>query len=232
MTELDYFDHNKNEEKSENLFIDERKKIKYSEEINKLRRINAPLQTLLDIIDAISRDYFKKRFNIERDAEYSDLIEFFSTKNNPAATSYCQRIMEYLYSGDPLTKEKMNDLIGDLEFIMDKEDPTKEEEIEKKGPLASILEKIKFFENETEKKKKDVYLEDETKKFINQKLNEKEEGKDPKVELREKIIKNGNSQKDLIRIEGEEKKIENIDNLERIKSKIRERKDFTERTIV
>jgi hypothetical protein len=131
-----------------------------------------------------------------------------------------------------LTKDKMNDLIGDLEFIMDKEDPTKEEEIEKKGPLASILEKIKFFENETEKKKKDVYLEDETKKFINQKLNEKEEGKDPKVELREKIIKNGNSQKDLIRIEGEEKKIENIDNLERIKSKIRERKDFTERTIV
>jgi len=221
--------------KEEEANLIDREKIRYPEQIHKLRELKAQPSVMLELIDAIAKDFFWKRFRTKKSAEYSELHEIFEKKGNPAAAGFCARMLEATYAGSPITKEKIMDLIGDLEFIMDKEDPGTTEEIEKRGPLENILEKIKVLESEKEKKRKDYYVDDVTKKIIKTKLlKEREREITSKQKESEKVQNTASESKEEAKEEKtlqdanfkedeqtpQERRVENIDDLYRIKSKI------------
>ena len=145
-----------------------------------------------------------------------------------------------MYSGEKITNDRLNDLMTDFEEILYKEGISYEQyDAKKKEP---ILAKIGLFERYSKEKKDEEYVGKETKKVIMSKLLEKRKEKlerEPvKIPLRhEEIIKhpefseaalsflqNSSSEGDEEQEMEEDKYIENIDDLGRIKSKIKQRK--------
>lgn len=215
--------------------------IRHLDQIEKLKRLKESPETLLEVLDVIAQDFLKKKFHIRKAIEYSDLIEFFTAKNKPQIIDFCRRMNEALYSGQTLTGGNIEDLITDLESIILKEDPGHNEYESKKDPkLYSLIDKISLFETKKEKAVKEEYLGKKTKALINSKLSKK---KDPleKQSISVPIQNNNyntpaaggsntaldllNSEEGAPEVEPEEDKlIESIDDLDRIREKIQQRK--------
>lgn len=216
-------------------------KIKYSDQVSRLRNLKENPETSLEILDALAQDFFRKRFHIKKNFEYSELVDFFREKNNLPASDFCRHMMESLYSGEEITQEKINDLLTDLEVIMDKDDPTRATEAYHKSKLGSIIDSLNIFENEKERQAKDVYVGAKTKKIIKSRILENKKVLAPqkkKVEIakEESNIKKESMNSALTFIQPSDSKIEeepeedknigSIDDLDRIKSKIQQRKSI------
>jgi hypothetical protein len=216
--------------------------IRHIDEVEKLKRLKEPPETILEILDVISRDFFKKKFHIKKSTEYSDLIEFFTEKNAPQIINFCRRMNEALYSGRTLTAGNINDLIADLEAIISKEDK-KSNGYETKRDLKfySLVDKLSLFDSKKEKAAKEEYLGKKTKEIITSKLIKRKESIQPQkmeIPIGEDNYDNPEAQNTALslinteedvennpEIEPEEDKlIESIDDLDRIKEKIQQRK--------
>jgi len=218
--------------------------IKHIDQVEKLRKLKESPETILDVLDIVAKDFLKKKFHIRNANEYSDFIEFFADKGYPQIVDFCRRMNEALYSGQTLTPGNIDDLLSDLESIIIKEDPKHSGYEKKKDPqLYSIIDRISLFENKKEKTEKEEYLGKKTKKIISSKLSKRKEPAEKQVmgfsiqELPHSgtLEEGTNSALSLMIPEDqsesipdiepeEDKMIESIDDLDRIRAKIQHRK--------
>ncbi len=223
--------------------------LKHINQVEKLRKLKEPPETIIEIIDVITQDFLKKKFHLKGALEYSDLINFFREKEKPQIMDFCRRMNEALYSGEVLTQSNIADLITDLESIMMKEDPKYKDYHQHKDAFYSLVDKIKIFDSQKQQKeKKEEYISQKTKEIILSKLSGKKSNlkKSGKIEIpnQDQIKTNFsigqedsdalsllNPQESLEAEPEEDKLIESIDDLDRIKQKIQDRKKSKEENL-
>jgi len=206
--------------------------LKYIDEVENLKKLKESPEIILEVLNEIVQDYLRKKYHIKKGADYSELIEVFKEKNNPILSDFCTKMTESSYSGEKLTRDKVSDLIWDFERIIQEEEPKKK--IIGHDPFSKMMKKIGIFEKE--KIQTDQFLSKKAKKMIYSKLTAKKEEKNAnqinEIVKEDKEEPSGDLSKkpevDLLSEDQEESKeelaINSIDNLERIKAKIQERK--------
>ncbi len=145
----------------------------------RLRSMNESPEVMIDLIHAVAIDFFQKRFHVKKNAEYSELITFFTEKNLIPIATFCDEMLKARYGGVPLTKDKIADIISDLELIIDKTAPNEESK-------SGILGRFKVFEPKHAKQKEGVYLGKKTQSYIRSKLAEKKRSDKQKIAEDEK----------------------------------------------
>ncbi len=208
--------------------------VSYIDEIEKLRTLKEPPETVLEVIDALARDFLRKKFHIKRNAEYSEIAQFFIQKNKLHIAEFCRRMTDALYSGEQITSDSVEDLTADLENIINKEG-LGEELGAKEDIFTAVVNKIKILDH-NEKEKKEEYVGKSTRKIIKSKILGKKQAAPKKLEfpiIAEKSAAPKYSDGTALSflqepspeiIEEEEKHIASIDDLDRIRSKIQKKK--------
>ena len=221
---------------------DESADVSYIAEIKKLKTLKEPPETVLEVIDALARDFLRKKFHIRRNAEYSEITEIFIEKNKPLIVEFCRRMTEALYSGEEITHGLVEDLTADFESIINREG-LGEELGAKEDIFTSMINKIKILdygEKKEGKKGKENYVGKNTRKVIKSRILGKKQAIPEKLDFSmdvEKSAPKENSNSTALSFlqdqtpeisEEEERHIASIDDLDRIRSRIQQRKRAVE----
>ena len=208
----------------------------YAAEIEKIKRSDGIPEEKLSLLDLLLKDFFRKRFHFKKNTEYSEMIEIFLEKNKPELAVFCHDLIRRLYSGDPLDQDTISVLLENSTIMIENELHTIEIKskvkksfsflFKKKPPIADNSANVsRQVEKEIDKK---IPSEARYNKITSELTpdNKKVRNVD---DLREKldlsiIDEAGKNQENSSTIEDENKSIENIDNLDRIKEKIKKRK--------
>ena len=206
-------------------------------ELMKIKRSSQSAETKLALLDLLVKDFLNKKFHLKKNSEYSELVEFFLQKNKPPIALFCHQMTKQLYGGELLNRDVMDTLIDEAREMIDKETEDDNKKDVKKGLLSSLFKSNK--KNEvTEAVSSNVSKQ--TEKIINKKLmpeglikveNLKNDNPGRNIEQFEQSLEKDNSInaenmeliKDNVELEGSES-IKSIDDLDRIKEKIRYRK--------
>lgn len=218
-------------------------KASYINEIARIKSSTQPLDTKLNLLNLLMHDFLRKRFHIRKNEEYSEMIEYFLAKNKPHIAIFCNEMIKQLYSGESMNQSTIMILLDDARIMIEKELYGSSSISRKKKPKTSIFSPIfnKFKKKEKpQEESSPKTVSKQTEKIIENTLspeqsiriedhsNDEDEQKETK--LNTKSIESLRSQLHLTIspkdappiIEGENhKSIESIDNLERIKQKIR-----------
>ncbi len=209
-------------------------KISYSKELDKIMNNKKPPEITLSLLNILIRDFLSKKFHVRKDLEYDEMTEFFLSKNKPEIANLCHDMTERLYTGESINTEEINKIIIKFRNLIENEqgkEGKEEKSIMKRiwGKLSS--KKIEKQAVKTEPSKTAINIINYELEKYNPSLRadkEKEnviseislsETKDKKIspELIPSLDKSmQNQQKSYL--------IEHIDNLERIKQRIQERK--------
>jgi len=129
----------------------------YSREVKKLVGWKDSPEKILDKINIISRSFFREAFNLSYNLEYLELAEEFRKKGIKEGVSFCRLISELNYSGEEISKNKIDAAVNLLKEIVKNNKILSEEDkllIEKKKKLASLKVKKTAEEKEKEEKEK------------------------------------------------------------------------------
>lgn len=90
----------------------------FDDKLKALRKKEGEPQEFLIELDALARDFFSIKFGVDRESKYSELISFFRERKNTGAAEFCERIQEEFYAGENLSKDSLNFLFENLEFLI------------------------------------------------------------------------------------------------------------------
>lgn len=209
----------------------------YLEELQKIESSRQPVDVSLSLIDILVRDFLIKKFHITKNSEYDELVDFFLQKNMPDIATFCYEMVYALYSGEKISQDKLKALIDDLKSLMDKEQNTATEKKSKafffslnkiwKKPLRSarnqhsVSKQIKKL-IDLELDKYGSHLKSSEKENVLLEISPQRTG-----QLPTSINKSaGNAQYSPQIEEFNHPSIEHIDNLERIRRIIGERRKY------
>ncbi len=82
----------------------------YMTKISNIKTDN--LDEALKSLNQLMKSFFREAFHIKGPLDNSYLEQYFVARNNKKATKLIQEITRLLYSGEKLTKEKLQELIG------------------------------------------------------------------------------------------------------------------------
>lgn len=220
-------------------------KMSYLEELEEIEMREQAPDVKLDLIDLLIKDFLSKKFHVYKNTEYAELIQSFLEKNKPQIALFCHAMVEARYSGEKINSEKIKILIEEAKNIIENEqDP---ESNVKKKTFKSMLSpfSLKIFKkkNNFGPKTSSRYIGKKTKQIIEESLSLKPpEIKDSLDELNtdkskqinyllyklSPVLESKEDIKSMPESMGKEPKIygyiRSIDDLERIKERIRERK--------
>jgi len=219
------------DEKNLDILNQRRAENSYLSEIEKIESSKQPIESTLSLIDIIVRDFLIKKFHILKNSEYDELVDYFLQKNKPEVATFCYEMVEALYSGEKINGQKLKALIEDLKTLIEKEQHFIKEE--KKESYFSGISKIW---KKSRKLPKDLglvskqikrYIDLEIGKYdANAKPAEKENVLLEMMPVRQISIKKESAGEPHV-IQNEESShpsIEHIDNLERIRRRIEEKR--------
>lgn len=78
----------------------------YEKEIEKIALMDKDPKRMIELLDLLAKDYFRKKYHLKKSMEYSEMATYFKTKERPDIESFCQNMIEALYSGDYISSEK------------------------------------------------------------------------------------------------------------------------------
>lgn len=99
-------------EKDRNLF--------YRKEIEKMANLNEKPEKTLNRINNLVRNFFNEAFGCPYNLEYLELVDGFKKTGKKECISFCRLISEITYSGEEVSKEKINILINMFKKIIEK----------------------------------------------------------------------------------------------------------------
>jgi hypothetical protein len=218
------------EEETLAVLVKEKTESEYLTEIEKIESSKQPIDVSLSLIDVLVRDFLTKKFHIPKNSEYDELVDYFLQKNKPEVATFCYEMVEALYSGEKINNQKLKMLIEDLKAIIEKEQHIAKEE--KKSPFLNIS---KIWKKPARSARDSSSVSKQIKRFIDLELGKYEPSARPKekenvlLEItptpRISIKKDRTSAQYSPQLEEfSHPSIEHIDNLERIRKRIEERK--------
>ena len=118
--------------------------------LNELKNSGKSPEILLNSIDLFARNFFIENFKLNPSSDYAEMKRIFREKKKNKAAIFCHKILEILYAGERIKKERINDLLNDLEGIIEEERPKlKGKNIEEiKRPSIAIKPRIIKIEKE------------------------------------------------------------------------------------
>lgn len=223
--------------------LDRASQTTYLSEIDKIETSEQPPEIKVELLDILVKDYFRKRYHIKRNAEYEEMIEFFMQKNKPNVAGFCHEMILAMYSGDMIGTNNISVLLEDAKSMIEKEEGIdKNIGVKINNMITPFLSKLNIL---SKKKKMPMKNDDtvgkQTKKIIDQYLERDdsviEEAKKNSVldetQLDQSLMYELNPalvpQVEEAEESDEVKAIRNIDDLERIKKKIKQRKVLVKR---
>jgi len=202
--------------------------ITYSLALEKIQQSIKDPEVLISLMDMIAKEFFRKKFHINSNLEYAEMVSIFLEKNKPEIATFCYKMAETLYGGESKNFDKLWLVLEDLRIIIEKEQglPPAREEPSIKGifsPFAKAMQAIRNKKPHKEKRSL-FFIEKKTKKAIDEELyNAKSEAESEQIQKKE--------DQSLPRVSILQEQdpatyeyLESIDNLERIKQKIWQRK--------
>jgi type III secretory pathway component EscV len=101
-------------QKNRNLFF-----IKKTESLEKSNK--NPVQKL-ESLNSLARDFFKERFNLKYQLDYSELKQEFEKSKNKLSSEFCEKMtkIDYTKSEKKLKKQQIKNLISDFKKIIQK----------------------------------------------------------------------------------------------------------------
>lgn len=238
----------------------------FQKKLNALKSADTEPNKFLVEIDELARDFLSQHYKVDRTAKYSELAKLFKKQGNIGAAQFCERIQESFYSGEQPTKEKLEFLSRNLEFLIVEHNKIKETEgsleKEKRAPSEELDKRIvkylseglqRGFELELLRskllgagfKKPEIQTAEE---HLNLHLEKKDEvnewrglqkTQEKKLPVKVKKVRT-KAKQDVLESESEithsetktmspdnERFINSLDNLERIKGKISEKAEIT-----
>jgi hypothetical protein len=216
-------------------------KASYVSEISRIKNSSQSADSKLNLLDLLVRDFLRKRFHIKRTAEYSEMIDFFLQKSKPHVAVFCHAMLNQLYSGDSIDQNSISLLLEDAKTMIEKE--LYGVSLKEKKPGNGIFSKLfgpRDKKQALEKTSPD-HVGKQTEKIIEKALLPEQEMK-VEVNTENREIKNSRNLVDSLRTElslsmspeqlvnvqpgsnKEQDAIQSIDDLDRIKKKIRYKK--------
>lgn len=92
-------------------------------EIENLKNSIKSPEEILNGLNIIIKKFLRENFKIKKNMDYYEMIPFFKKKNKDKIALLCQQMVEALYTGEMLKKEKVLQLIRNFEFIVKEEHP-------------------------------------------------------------------------------------------------------------
>ncbi len=131
--------------------------------LNELKNSNKPPEILLNSIDLFARNFFLENFKLDSNLDYSEMIRIFKEKKKDRLAIFCKKMLEILYSGERINKDKIKILLDELENIINEEHPklkemTIQEEIKPMAPKMLLTEKTKPQEQSADLKQYSQFL--------------------------------------------------------------------------
>lgn len=93
----------------------------YKQKISELRNLKGEPDKVLNQVDRIARSFFKEVFNMNTNMEYAEMSEKFKQKNKMEISGFCRQMLEALYSGQA-DRERVKGVIQKLSKIILKEE--------------------------------------------------------------------------------------------------------------
>ena len=112
-------------------------------EIENLRALKESPESILNNLNTLTRNFLAEEFGISKNLDYSELIEIFRQRSKPMIISFCQKMLEALYSGEKLETKELNSLINNFQTIVSEIHPTQKPRMPlEKQTTQKLLEKI------------------------------------------------------------------------------------------
>jgi len=194
----------------------------------------------LELIDLLFRDFIVKKFHLAKGNEYAEMIDYFLQKNKLDLASFCHIMVEALYSGEKIDGQKIKILIQDLQTIILKEQSQASGKFPKKEKIKDLfLESFNLLKKKESSESKIRYLGKKTKHVIDDALHEDQDFQTPIEQVGKSNPLGSQLNSPLYKLNpalmpsyalnlenepAEYKFIQSIDDLDRIKEKIRDRK--------
>jgi hypothetical protein len=117
----------------------------YINQLKLVKESTQPLDVKLSLFRDISKSFFKYRFNLAENLDYSELREEFTKLGEKEGISFCSLILEAIYSEEQFTNEKMDiimDRFANLILLMSRKEtpiPLIEKEISIKNVNEGLI---------------------------------------------------------------------------------------------
>lgn len=118
-------------------------------------------------ISDIAKRFFEKKYGINREKEYDEIISNLMEKNRPRAALFARKMVEYIYAGEKLDQTKTTMLLMSLRKIVQEEKELERdaaEKLEKKKSFFRnfpLLQKILFSQKKPAEQSKKEELEEQ-----------------------------------------------------------------------
>ena len=202
----------------------------YLSELEKISQSAQPFSVKLNLLDVLVKDFLRKKFRLPRDDEYSEMIDFFLQKKKPEIAIFCHNMVKLMYSGYLIDNNSVMSLVEEAKSVIESESSAQTVSSKhKNGGLFSFgkKKKIEAFDIRKVSKPTEKLIDKALvpEQGIFEPLTRKNTSEDGSVdELKSKLDLSMTESPEKIISDGDHQGIENIDNLERIKEKLRYRK--------
>ncbi len=86
--------------------------------IESLRDLQKKPKEFMDRLEFLSREYVSKKFGLNANVKFSDMLEFFRTRKNKPALDYFETLEQALFSGEPVDLFTIKSLMMKFEFLV------------------------------------------------------------------------------------------------------------------
>lgn len=93
----------------------------YLAEISKIGKSDKTPEDKLNLLDVVVKDFLVRRYHIRKDTEYSDLIDLFLKKNKPVIAIFCHEITKQMYSGDKANDVTITAILEDAKNMIEQD---------------------------------------------------------------------------------------------------------------
>jgi hypothetical protein len=93
----------------------------YINEVLKIKNAVQQPETKLELLNILIKDYFRKKYHVRKNAGYSEMIEIFLEKKRPHLSTFCHDMVIDLYSGEKITENKINFILENAKLTLSKD---------------------------------------------------------------------------------------------------------------
>ncbi len=112
-------------------------------QLNELKNSGKSPEILLNSIDLFARNFFLENFKLNVGLDYSEMVRIFKEKKKNRLAVFCQKMLEILYSGERVNRDRIRILLNELEDIINEEHPKlKDMILEEKEEIKPIVPQI------------------------------------------------------------------------------------------
>lgn len=119
------------------------KTLNIKNEIEKLKNSERLPNSILESLDSFGKNFLRSNFKIQKKLDYHELTDYFKQRKKDKIASFCQEMLESLYSGEKISRERVSHLINLIGEIIEEEYPKIKEINENniKQPIQKIQQK-------------------------------------------------------------------------------------------